>query len=231
MGKPNAHPGSCRGRYHTDRQPGAALQNTAICPAGPPARSRAAWAGGQSHSTHDTVIRPGPPFVPVRAAFRVAPPSGSPHPHDTIRTCVRPAASLRLHDVLRPPSGDLANLVSAWFRRVNRGNVSAPGTARPARRPRPGGEAAANDPCGPGNPGPVLLLGVHDAAVGDVPRRSDRGASGVPRFPRAAGARGARNAGGPSARAAGAVAAQAATGHRARGGRGRLVRRCECGQP
>jgi Pentapeptide repeats (8 copies) len=35
-------PGSCRGRYHTDRQPGAALQNTAICPAGPPpARSRA----------------------------------------------------------------------------------------------------------------------------------------------------------------------------------------------
>jgi hypothetical protein len=32
-------PGSWRGRYHTDRQPGAALQNTAICPAGPPARS------------------------------------------------------------------------------------------------------------------------------------------------------------------------------------------------
>jgi hypothetical protein len=26
-------PGSCRGRYHTDRQPGTALQNTAICPA------------------------------------------------------------------------------------------------------------------------------------------------------------------------------------------------------
>jgi hypothetical protein len=25
-----------RGRYHTDRQPGAALQNTAMCPAGPP---------------------------------------------------------------------------------------------------------------------------------------------------------------------------------------------------
>jgi hypothetical protein len=24
MGKPNAHPGSCRGRYHTDRQRGAA---------------------------------------------------------------------------------------------------------------------------------------------------------------------------------------------------------------
>src|SRR6266536_1454390 len=33
-------PGSCRGRYHTDRQPGAALRNTAICPAGPPARNR-----------------------------------------------------------------------------------------------------------------------------------------------------------------------------------------------
>jgi hypothetical protein len=31
--------GSCLGRYHTDRQPGAALQNTAMCPAGPPARS------------------------------------------------------------------------------------------------------------------------------------------------------------------------------------------------
>jgi hypothetical protein len=29
--------GSCLGRYHTDRQPGAALQNTAMCPAGPPA--------------------------------------------------------------------------------------------------------------------------------------------------------------------------------------------------
>ena len=28
------------GRYQTDRQPGAALQNTAICPAGPPARPR-----------------------------------------------------------------------------------------------------------------------------------------------------------------------------------------------
>ena len=53
--------GSRRGRYHTDRQPGAALQNTAMCPAGPPpARSRTACAAGQSHSTHDTVIRPGP---------------------------------------------------------------------------------------------------------------------------------------------------------------------------
>jgi hypothetical protein len=26
--------GSCRGRYHTDRHPGAALQNTAVCPVG-----------------------------------------------------------------------------------------------------------------------------------------------------------------------------------------------------
>jgi len=31
---------SHRGRYHTDRQRGSALQNTAICPAGPPSRSR-----------------------------------------------------------------------------------------------------------------------------------------------------------------------------------------------
>jgi hypothetical protein len=54
------HRRSQRGRYHTDRQPGAALQNTAICPAGPPpAPSRPAWAGAKSHSTHDTVIRPG----------------------------------------------------------------------------------------------------------------------------------------------------------------------------
>ena len=28
-------PGSCRGRYHTDRQRGAALQNTAMAPPGP----------------------------------------------------------------------------------------------------------------------------------------------------------------------------------------------------
>jgi hypothetical protein len=54
---------SHRGQYHTDRHPGAALQNTAICPAGP-ARSRAAKAGGQSHSTQDTVIRPGPHSCP-----------------------------------------------------------------------------------------------------------------------------------------------------------------------
>jgi len=49
---------SQRGRYHTDRQPGAALQNTAMCPAAPP--PEAACAAGQSHSTHDTVIRSGP---------------------------------------------------------------------------------------------------------------------------------------------------------------------------
>jgi hypothetical protein len=62
MGKPNAHPGSCRGRYHTDRQPAAALQNTAMCPAAPP--PEAASAAGQSHSTHDTVISPGPHSCP-----------------------------------------------------------------------------------------------------------------------------------------------------------------------
>jgi len=68
---------SCRGRYHTGRQPGAALQNTAMCPAGPPpARSRTACAGGRSHSTQDTVISP-VPLVPFLAALRVTPPRGS----------------------------------------------------------------------------------------------------------------------------------------------------------
>ena len=56
------NPGLCLGRYHADRQPGAALQNTAICPAAPP--PDAACAAGQSHSTHDTVIRPGPHSCP-----------------------------------------------------------------------------------------------------------------------------------------------------------------------
>ena len=54
--------GSCRGRYQTDRQPGAALQNTAMCPAAPP--PEAAFAAGQSHGTYDTVIRPGPHSCP-----------------------------------------------------------------------------------------------------------------------------------------------------------------------
>jgi hypothetical protein len=63
VSKPTAHPGSWRGRYHTDRQPGAALQNTAICPAGAPG-VRAASAAGQSHIDHDTVIRPGPHSCP-----------------------------------------------------------------------------------------------------------------------------------------------------------------------
>jgi hypothetical protein len=73
-------PGLCLGRYHTGRQPGAALQNTVICPAGPPpARSRAAWAGGQSHSTHDTVIRPGPHSCRC-GSIRVAPPVRPPDP-------------------------------------------------------------------------------------------------------------------------------------------------------
>jgi hypothetical protein len=40
------------------RHPGATLQNTAICPAAPPPDT--ARAAGQSHSTQDTVIRPGP---------------------------------------------------------------------------------------------------------------------------------------------------------------------------
>ena len=56
-----AKPGSCRGRYHTDRQP-FMLQNTAMCPAAPP--PLVARAAGQSHSTHDTVIRPGPHSCP-----------------------------------------------------------------------------------------------------------------------------------------------------------------------
>jgi hypothetical protein len=57
-----ANASSQRGRYHTDRQPGAALQNTAICPAAPP--PDAACAAGQSHSTQDTVISPGPHSCP-----------------------------------------------------------------------------------------------------------------------------------------------------------------------
>jgi hypothetical protein len=59
-------PGSWRGLYHTDLQPGAALQKTAMRPTGPPpARSLTAWAGGQSHITQDTVIRPGPHSCPL----------------------------------------------------------------------------------------------------------------------------------------------------------------------
>jgi len=53
-------PGSCRGRYHTDRQP-FTLQYTARCPAAPP--PDAACAAGQSHSTHDTMIRDGVLFL------------------------------------------------------------------------------------------------------------------------------------------------------------------------
>ena len=49
-------PGSCRGRYHTDRQP-RTLQYTARCPVGPGVR--AASAGAQSHIDQLTVIRPG----------------------------------------------------------------------------------------------------------------------------------------------------------------------------
>jgi hypothetical protein len=56
-----AQPGSCRGRYHTDRQP-FTLQYTARCPAAPP--PDAACAAGQSHSTHDTMINPGPHSCP-----------------------------------------------------------------------------------------------------------------------------------------------------------------------
>jgi len=53
------------------------LQNTAMCPAGPPP---APLAGGlrwrRSHSTQDTVISP-VPLVPFLAALRVTPPRGS----------------------------------------------------------------------------------------------------------------------------------------------------------
>jgi len=41
-----------------------------------PPRSRAACAGGRSHSTQDTVISP-VPLVPFLAALRVTPPRGS----------------------------------------------------------------------------------------------------------------------------------------------------------
>ena len=53
--------GSCRGRYQTDSQP-FTLQNTAMGPAAPP--PLVARAVGQSHSTQDTVIRPGPHSCP-----------------------------------------------------------------------------------------------------------------------------------------------------------------------
>jgi hypothetical protein len=53
--------GSCRGRYQIDWQP-FTLQNTAMCPAAPP--PLVARAVGQSHSTQDTVIRPGPHSCP-----------------------------------------------------------------------------------------------------------------------------------------------------------------------
>jgi hypothetical protein len=56
-------PGSCRGRHHPDRQP-FTLENTAMCPAGPTRPLLGSLAGGQSHSTHDTVIRPGPHSCP-----------------------------------------------------------------------------------------------------------------------------------------------------------------------
>jgi hypothetical protein len=61
-----AKPLAVSGRYYTGRQPGAALQNTAICPAALP--PDAARANGQSHSTHDTVIRPGPHSCPFSHA-------------------------------------------------------------------------------------------------------------------------------------------------------------------
>jgi hypothetical protein len=51
------------GRYHTDRQPGAAAQYTAMCPGAPP--PLAATAGAQSHSDQLTVIKPGPHSCPL----------------------------------------------------------------------------------------------------------------------------------------------------------------------
>ena len=55
-------PGSWRGRYHTDQQPGDASQYTTMCP-GP--CSRTAAAGPQPHGIHETVIRPGPHSCPL----------------------------------------------------------------------------------------------------------------------------------------------------------------------
>jgi hypothetical protein len=48
---------SHRGRYHTDRHLGDAAQYTSRCPGA--LSALAATAGPQSHSDHDTVIRPG----------------------------------------------------------------------------------------------------------------------------------------------------------------------------
>jgi hypothetical protein len=84
----SAAPGSCRGRYHTDWQPGAALQNTAICPAGPhrPAPAPPGRAVAQ-HPRHRDQARS--PLMSVLAALRVAPSRRTLHRHGMIRTCVR----------------------------------------------------------------------------------------------------------------------------------------------
>jgi hypothetical protein len=54
--------------------------SSAPCPAGPPARSLAASAGGQSHIDQLTVIRPGPHSWPF-AQRSGTPPVPTPHPH------------------------------------------------------------------------------------------------------------------------------------------------------
>jgi len=130
-----------------------------------------------------------------------------------------------------------------WFRPSERGKVGSsprsglgPWLAMPGPAPpgRPGGHGrageVADDPCGPGERGPGLLLGARDAAAGDVHRRGDRGAIGVPRFLCNTRGRGTRAAAAPAAaghraRTASGVAAPAATAvGRERGRHGALVR-------
>ncbi len=55
----------------------------------PGPRVRAASAGVHSSGIQDTITRPGPPLVAVRALRRATPPGRPPHVHDTIETPVR----------------------------------------------------------------------------------------------------------------------------------------------
>jgi hypothetical protein len=82
-------PDTYLGRYHTDRHPGA-RQNTAICPAGPPARS-------QRRSTGESNVAANCTCICTASAPRTSPPSSS----ATARTGKPAALSERPHDNCR----------------------------------------------------------------------------------------------------------------------------------
>jgi hypothetical protein len=58
---------SHRGRYHTDRQPGAALQNTAICPAAPSRQTGSRLETRPARAGHDGMDHPQRPRLYDRA--------------------------------------------------------------------------------------------------------------------------------------------------------------------